>query len=476
MRQRINPMFKAILIASLYITSLVTVIPHSVFADARDDAVEEAVELLKERGLKDLRRLELVIEVINQDSQEFDQEARVIQSSLYSTLQSEFRKAKILLKEEAIAGISSRAIIVKCSYQRKRGKVYITLRAIKQMVAKSDANYESKEKRYKNLVVVLPFSSKYLDKDTASAFSMIFRSALMKSGQFSLVSSDAVDSADPEKIQETYKCSREECSAIVAQQLNANRVITTSYKKLSSKIYFVTASLKDISSGRTIAAERVRHDGNMENLESVLETLACKLAKTCGQPVQSIVRKPIPKPVPQVVVKPEYEPKSQENQLWDLVKDSIVIDDFKGYLKRYPNGKYKKIAELKMERLKKTKTNWPSILSFVASGGTLANYFALSNNIPGKPTCADKPSESQTDACLKSVKNWENSVDVREGELSQNAMMAAAFGILGYLLMDENEENAQQGKNQSNLLNDKQILNLSTTANGSLRLDYTLRW
>lgn len=76
--------------------------PLSVCADRMDDAVEEAVELLKDRGLGKIKRLELIIEVINKDSQDFDREARLIQSSLYSSLQSKFPQAKLMLKEEAL--------------------------------------------------------------------------------------------------------------------------------------------------------------------------------------------------------------------------------------------------------------------------------------------------------------------------------------------------------------------------------------
>ena len=39
------------------------VFPLSILADERDEAVEKAVELLKERGLEKIERLELVIEV-----------------------------------------------------------------------------------------------------------------------------------------------------------------------------------------------------------------------------------------------------------------------------------------------------------------------------------------------------------------------------------------------------------------------------
>lgn len=265
--------------------------PLSAYADRMDDTVEEAVELLKDRGLGKIKRLELIIEIINKDSQQFDREARLIQSSLYSTLQSKFPQAKLMLREEAIAGISSRAIMLKGAYQQRKGKVFITFRAIGQMegemIAKADVEYASEQKSFKNLVVVMPLEARTLDKPAISAFSTIFRSALINTRQFDLVSSDAIDNADPEKIQATYKCSREECSTIVAQQLNASRVITTSYRKISSKLYFLSGSLKNISTGRTTSEESIKHDGNLETLDAAFEKLACQLANTCGQSLEN---------------------------------------------------------------------------------------------------------------------------------------------------------------------------------------------
>jgi len=52
--------------------------PLSIYADKIDTVVEEAVELLKDRGLGKVERLEILIEVINKDTQEYDQEARLI--------------------------------------------------------------------------------------------------------------------------------------------------------------------------------------------------------------------------------------------------------------------------------------------------------------------------------------------------------------------------------------------------------------
>jgi formylglycine-generating enzyme len=286
-------MSKQLIVVQFLIVVLLISFPFAVYADKIDNVVEKAVELLKNRGLGKIERLELIIEVTNKDTQEYDQEARLIQSSLYSTLQIKFPQAKLMLKEEAIAGISGRAIKVKGIYQRKKGKVFLNLQAIRQMtgemIAGADVEYASEEKSSKNLVVVMPLEAQSLERSAILAFSTIFRSALINTQQFNLVSSDAIDKADPEKIQATYKCSREECSAIVAQQLNASRVITAFYRKISPDLYFLSGSLKDISTGRTLSEKSIKHDGNLTTLETTLEKLACQLANTCVKLAQTVV-------------------------------------------------------------------------------------------------------------------------------------------------------------------------------------------
>lgn len=51
-----------------------------------------------------------------------------------------------------------------------------------------------------------------------------------------------------------------------------------------------------------------------------------------------------------ITVKPD--PKIQESQYWDTVKDSKDIADFEAYLSDYPNGQFKRLAENKIKSLK----------------------------------------------------------------------------------------------------------------------------
>lgn len=254
----------------------------SIHSQTIDDAVSDAVSQLKYRGLEKKSRSEIVIEMVNYHSKKFDRQARIVQSALYTALQDQFPKVKILLKEEAITGISAKAILIKGTYKAEGTRTIIELKAIDQMngrmFAKANASFDSEKEKFENLVAVLSLDAPSLSKSVAKTFSKILRSALNETGVFNLVSSDIIDSADADQIQEQYQCSREECSAIVAEQVNASQVITTQYNKIASGIFYLTASLKDIKTGRTLKEVAIQHDGNIKTLPKELENMAEKLA------------------------------------------------------------------------------------------------------------------------------------------------------------------------------------------------------
>ena len=280
----------------LLLLVLTCVFNSSLYSKTLDDAVDEAIQQLIDTGLKDKTNEEMVIEVVNIHTQKFDRDARVIQSSLYTVLKSRFPKSRLLLKDESLVGVSSRAILIKGTYQPKEQKTFLVLQAFNfktgELYAKADVEYDVQRKKYENLVVVLPIEAPTLQKPVAKTFSQIFRSVLTKTGAFNLISSDAIDKINADEIQEQYQCTREECSTIVAESLNATWVITTYYSKITDQIYYLTGSLKDVKTGRTIKEEAVQHNGDISTLNVELEKLACLLAGTCNS---LIVQEPIVK-------------------------------------------------------------------------------------------------------------------------------------------------------------------------------------
>ncbi|MBU3916925.1 PEGA domain-containing protein, partial [bacterium] len=262
---------------------LIFSLPATLYANTMAEAARKAIAQLKSNGLSSKVNTEIVMEMVNYHSRKFDRDARIIQSELYSALQAQFPEVKILLISETLTGVSSRAVYIKGTYKPEGTQTIIELSAIEQMngrlIAKANEAFVVDREKFENMVVVLPIEAPSLQKNVVKTFSKIFRSALTQTGAFNLVSSDIIDSVDADQIQEQYKCSREECSAIVAEQVNASQVITTQYNKISAGTYYLTASLKDIKTGRTIKEEAIQHDGNLETLPAQLNNLAKKLAE-----------------------------------------------------------------------------------------------------------------------------------------------------------------------------------------------------
>ena len=270
---------------------LLLFLPLTVLAESLDDAIEKAVKELQINGLDRDAKFEMVIEITNANSGKYDKDARIIKSTLYTTLQAEYPNATIILEESALVGVSYKAVLIKGTYQPKGNTVFLNLKAIEQttgeLIAKANITYETEKKISEDLIAVLPLEADHLDKSVVKTFTKIFRSALTKTGVFNLVNSDAIDQADADEIQQQYGCTREECSTIVAESLNATNVITTQYNMVTDGIYFLTGSLKNIKTGKTLKEEAIRHDGNLATLESELNNLACKLADTCRGSTES---------------------------------------------------------------------------------------------------------------------------------------------------------------------------------------------
>ena len=260
--------------------------PASVYSQTMEEALEQAVAELKRLGLTEARASELAIDFVNGHTKEEDRDAAVLRGALYGVLHRAYPAARIVLEEEAEAGVSGSAVFVKGVYLPRGKRVTVTLRAVGDRVsgteiARAEAVFVRKVASVENLVAVLPLEAPDLSASAREAFTRVFRSALIASGRFDLISSDAVDRVDPDRVQEEYGCTREQCSVIVAESLNAGLVLTPTYTKIGEGHYLLAGSLKDIKKGSTVREHTVRHDGRLETLDAKLKSLACRLAETC---------------------------------------------------------------------------------------------------------------------------------------------------------------------------------------------------
>ncbi len=289
----------------------------NIFAATLEDAATDLVNQLYEKKISEKSKFEMVLEIVNFDSRQLDREGREIQSAIYSALQNRFAEAKIILISESLAGVSARTLKLSGTY-RFRGKIIeLELKAIDSttstLIAKANASYKNTKAVEKDLVLVLPIDAPSFSKKQAEIFSKVFRVELSRTQAFDMISSDAFDRADAEKIQEEYKCSKEECGTIIAEQLNANLVISTTYYKIEESNYYLTGSLKNIKTGETLVEELVEHDGNIGTLKMALGNLACLLSRTCGKevPEPEAVSRPIAEPDPEPKPEPQKEPEAE---------------------------------------------------------------------------------------------------------------------------------------------------------------------
>jgi uncharacterized caspase-like protein len=171
--------------------------------------------------------------------------------------------------------------------------------------------------------------------------------------------------------------------------------------------------------------------------------------------------------ITQVILKAEkkqFQPTKsvqEEDQFWDMIKNSSDYKDFEGYLKRYPNGKYETIASFKYDRLKEQykidnqPTNTGAHVFFGLSGTSLFLFYTISsddNKCDGDEEC----SESQ------------------EGGLRGFGILTVVFGLLGWQFYESLDED---GINENKSVNYDFHFGLKPSADFStLSLQLEKRW
>ncbi len=229
----------------------------------------------------------IVVSVVNFHSEKQDQTAKNIETELYFALERRYPDIKLILLSESIVGVASRnSVFIKGSYRQQGGIITVRLQALKgalsgEILAQTAVSFEQGKPHRRTLVAVLDLEAETLNSVQRKAFSDIFRTTLGKIGGFDLASSADVDRMDPDQIQKTTGCTRDSCSVVIGEQLGVDRVISSSYMRVSGELYFVTAKLIDIKDGSILVSEKVQHDGDINSLEGALTKLAHRLV---GEP------------------------------------------------------------------------------------------------------------------------------------------------------------------------------------------------
>jgi hypothetical protein len=258
-------------------------LPTLCISQTLDEALEEATEYFAESETIDFSQ-QLIIGVQNYHSKKKDKIAKLIETELYFTLEKALPKAKMLLESQAVAGVSStNAIFIYGTYEQKGIKTTLRLQALKGMMSgevlsQISVSYTTHKLVNKALVAVLDLETDILTNDQKKGFSEIFRAAITRSGHFNMASSAEVDKMDADQIQKTTGCTRDECATVIGEQLGVDRVISSSFTKLTESTFLLSAKMMDIKNGSILASETVKHNGNLDTLDQALEKLSVMLS------------------------------------------------------------------------------------------------------------------------------------------------------------------------------------------------------
>ena len=267
-------------------TPLLLSIPAVAWGQSLADAANRAAESFAQSGGFEAGR-EAVVGVVNYHSGKRDRTAEEIETELYFALERAFPEIKLIAESEAVAGISSSALHIKGTYRQKGETVTVRLQAISDAIGgevlnRTSVTYRTQKSGDKTLVAVLDIESDLLSASQRKSFSEIFRSGIARSGRFVLASSSEIDKMDPDEIQRSTGCTRDECGTIVGEQLGVDRVVSSSYTKVTDRQTLLSAKILDIKRSAILKSETVEHDGNLATLGERLENLAVRLTGTEG--------------------------------------------------------------------------------------------------------------------------------------------------------------------------------------------------
>jgi len=272
-------------------------LPGVSLADDMKESVEEAAQILATGKLTHHTDRSIIIEVVNLHSKKRDQTAKAIETQLYQALGKEFKDFKLLFLEDSLAGINlNKAIFIHGTYEPKGKDVTAIFSAVIGMkgeaVGQAQVTFDAPNTVGEALVAVLDIEAADLATNQRRAYSDMFRSRLQKSGKIKLASSAEVAKMSPDAIQESYKCTRDECATIIGEQLGVDRVVSTSLIKLGPTQYMLTAKIMDIKNGSILSSETLQHEGGLGKLPGSINKLADMLVGV-DQSAPSAKRAPV---------------------------------------------------------------------------------------------------------------------------------------------------------------------------------------
>jgi hypothetical protein len=241
-----------------------------------DEALDEAAEYFVKQAVRIEPNQKLhILGIVNQNSMQNDMTGKQIETEMYFALERQLPDYQLFLGEGT--GRDDE-IYLAGAYTLKADNITVHLKIYKgqEILAQYEVDYSTKS-RFKALVAVLDIEAEMLNRSQRKAFSEIFRSVLSEIGIFNMASSADIDKLDPDAIQKETGCSRDSCATVIGEQLGVDRVISSTFSKVSEDSYVLSAKLIDIKDGSILISKIIEHDGDLTTFRAVVEQLAYDL-------------------------------------------------------------------------------------------------------------------------------------------------------------------------------------------------------
>ena len=257
-------------------------LPNLGLAATLAEAVEAATRELAQGRITQSPEQKIIVQVVNRASQKTDDLAGRVETELYKTLAKAFPSFELISLAEAQSGVNLAKVVVVRGETEPRGvlvglKISATLGLKGTLLAQAQTEFESTGKGQKHLVAVLDLEGPDLTEGQRTAFSEVFRAGIAQSGEFELASSAEVAKMNPDAIQKSQGCTRDECATLIGEQLGLDRVISSTVAKIDENRYQVSAKILNVKDGTILKTASLSHEDRLTTLDQTLLKLVTRL-------------------------------------------------------------------------------------------------------------------------------------------------------------------------------------------------------
>ncbi len=253
------------------------------FSLTLDQALDEAAKYFTKTAVQIDSSKTMVIDVVNYHSNQKDRDALKIETNLYFALERYFPKFQLLLLSDSVAGVSERdSIYMKGTYEQEGSKTVLRLQALKGnlsgiILGQTMVGYVSGPKSQQSMVAVLDIESSDVDIKRLKVYSEMLRVALGDTNLLEIASSGEIDKLNPDAIQKSTGCTRDECATIIGEQLGVDRTISSSLTMIDKNKFVISAKIINIETGAIEKSALVEHNASLKTINESIQRLSITL-------------------------------------------------------------------------------------------------------------------------------------------------------------------------------------------------------